>query len=91
MTNNTECNRPACKGKVKHLESYHEFEAAVIEVSEVKEISAKIDRFYEEIWDMMIDAGMPYPFAMTDDDDDDVADDFHDWFTAQVIATHIRA
>ena len=95
MTNNElpNCTRPECARVAIHPGAYHECDPEVKEVSETREWQKKWDEFFDNAWEAMIDLGMPYPSlvpAMSEvDDEDDLADDFRDWFTNEVIAQMI--
>lgn len=83
------CTRPECAQVAIHRSAYHECDPEVKEVSESREFEKIWDQFFEKAWDSMVDLGMPYPALLPIfdgvDDEDDLADDFRDWFTNEVI------
>lgn len=97
MTNSTdewgtelpECRRPECARVASHPSAYHECDDDVKVVSDLKEFQKVWDEFFDNAWERMVDWGMPFPAmvpAMSEvEDEDDLADDFRDWFTNEVI------
>ena len=79
----TECTRAECKGKATHPEGYHRYDNAILETIENSAVERVMERFYEEIWELMVDAGMPFPTEY--ESDGDVIDDFRDWYTTETI------
>lgn len=78
-----ECKREECKGKANHPEGYHRYDDAVMNTIENAAVERKLESVFEELWDMMVDADMPFPTEY--ENGGDQIDDFRDWYTTEVI------
>src|SRR6478752_4825037 len=99
MTNNNlpimndYCGDPKCADLPSHFSGYHDADADIIAAANNRELIKKWDAFFLDMREECLNF-LPHPHSMPFgaevEDEDDLADDFADWGTMQIIRQLMR-